>query len=276
MRDPVSVPGERSAKFLLIAAACALMLSACVLRPAWQKLAIDGALQKRWLDTGQFRHLVLSNGVAGRKLHIYVEGDGGPWIGESRVSVDPTPTNPVLLRLMHDATHTAVYLGRPCYFGSASDEECDPKLWTFDRYGHAVVSSMCVAANMLALQHQAESVQLIGYSGGAAIVLGMSICTDRLTSLTTIAGNIDPTAWTRHHGYSPLNDLSPLSTAMRNSRAIAETHWQCSDDRNIPPPITNDYFATRKSAVRHIVDACSHSMGWEQHWAQIVGETGAN
>jgi hypothetical protein len=245
-------------------------------RPDWQELAIEGQLEKRWLDTGRFRHLVLANGVRGKHLRIYIEGDGGPWIRATRVSVDPTPTNPVLLRLMHGATHPAVYLGRPCYFGTATDEGCGPRLWTFDRYGQVVVDSMCEAANRLSRQYEAESVQLIGYSGGGAIVIGMSSCTKRLTSLTTVAGNLDPDAWARHHAYSPLDDLSPLANAMRATNAIDESHWQCNGDLNIPPSITDDYFVTRGGAARHIVDGCSHSTGWERYWLEIVGEDEAD
>lgn len=248
-----------------------MFVTACVLRPAWQKLAIEGQLQSSWLDSGRFRHRVLANGIPGKRLRIYIEGDGGPWIRESRVSVDPTPGNPVLLRLMQGSTDPAVYLGRPCYFGSATDKGCGPGLWTFDRYGQVVVDSMCAAANRLSREYPAESVQLIGYSGGAAIVVGMSTCTERLDSLITIAGNLDPDAWTRHHGYSPLDDLSPLQVAMQASNVVNETHWQCRDDLNVPPSTTDAYFALRDTAIRHIVDSCTHSTGWERYWPRIVG-----
>ena len=252
---------------LLLAVCCLLQISGCVLRPDWQTLSIDGNLESRWLDTGRFRHLVLSNQEQGSHLRIYVEGDGGPWIRENRVSVDPTPTNPVMLRLMHDATHPAVYLGRPCYFGTATNQECEQRWWTFDRYGQVVVDSMCLAANRISGQRGVQSVELIGYSGGGAIVAGMSACTDRLVSISTIAGNLDPKAWAEHHGYSPLNDLSPL--AIRPNE-VKEIHWQCRDDLNIPPSITDDYFAAREGTIRHIVDSCSHATGWQQYWSQII------
>lgn len=256
--------------FMLVAVCCLLQMSACVLRPAWQKLAIEGDLESRRIDGGRFRHLVLWNGEQGSHLRIYVEGDGGPWIRETRVAVDPTPANPVLLRLMHDATHPAVYLGRPCYFGSATDQACDQRWWTFDRYGRVVADSMCTAANQLSRQLGAETVQLIGYSGGGAIVIGMSACTDHLVALSTIAGNLDPQAWADYHGYSPLDDLSPLMPAAIRHGEVSEVHWQCHDDLNVPPSITDDYFAARQRAVRHIVKSCSHATGWKQYWSQII------
>jgi hypothetical protein len=261
---------RRTSAFLIIAACCLLQLAACVLRPDWQKLAAEGSLESRWVDSGRFRHLVLSNEVRGDHLRIYVDGDGEPWIRETRVAIDPTPANPVLLRLMHDATHPAAYLGRPCYFGTATDQECAQRWWTFDRYGQVVVDSMCNAANRVSRELGAQTVGLVGYSGGGAIVVGMSACTEKLVAVSTIAGNLDPQAWAEHHGYSALNDLAPLEPAATGQYHVDEAHWQCRDDRNIPPPITDGYFAVRESAIRHIIDSCSHSTGWERHWPQII------
>jgi hypothetical protein len=265
-----SLPERRSTVCLVIAACCLVQISACVLRPTWQKLAIEGSLESRWLDAGRFRHLVLTNEQRGDHLRIYVDGDGEPWIRNTRVTIDPTPANPVLLRLMHDATHPAVYLGRPCYFGSATDRGCEQRWWTFDRYGEVVVDSMCSAANRISRELGANTVGLVGYSGGGAIVVGMSACTEKLVSVSTIAGNLDPKAWTEHHGYSALNDLVPLTPATTRQNQIDEAHWQCRDDLNIPPSITDDYFALRESPTRHIVDSCSHSTGWKRHWSQII------
>lgn len=250
--------------------ACFLLLSSCVLRPEWQRLAIDGNLKSGWLDTGQFRHRWLSSGVPGSHLRIYIEGDGTPWIRQNRVSVDPTPINPVLLRLMHDTGQPAVYLGRPCYFGTATDSGCHERWWTFDRYGQVVVDSMCQAANEISRGAKAETVQLIGYSGGAAIAVGMSACTDRLVALTTIAGNLDPAAWTAYHGYSSLLDVAPFDKTRPAAGSFIESHWQCSKDTNVPPAITDKYFASRPAARRHVIDGCTHSTGWDVHWSRVI------
>ena len=116
-----------------------VLLGACALNPTWRSLAADGQLTSSEIDTGAFRHRVLANDVAGDHLVIYVDGDGTPWIRERRVSIDPTPNNPVLLRLMLQASHAAAYLGRPCYFGLATSVGCESHWWTFERYGARVV-----------------------------------------------------------------------------------------------------------------------------------------
>lgn len=256
---------------LAIAGFLLLIFSACVLQPDWQRLASEGNLQATWQDSGTFEHLWFANNVAGGHLRIYVGGDGTPWIGENRVSIDPTPVNPVLLRLMHEATHAAVYLGRPCYFGTATGQGCDAKWWTFERYGQTVVDSMCRAANGISASLDAETVQLVGYSGGGAIVVGMSECTDRLVALTTIAGNLDPAAWAAYHNYSPLGDFQYSVPG-----SVSQVHWQCRDDTNVPPSVTDDYFAGYPDAERRSIESCTHSSGWEGRWLELIGVSSTN
>jgi hypothetical protein len=247
-----------------------VLLAGCALTPSWKKLASDGDLESSWIETEQFRHRVLANRIPGSHLRIYVEGDGTPWIRQSRVSVDPTPTNPVLLRLMHDATHAAAYLGRPCYFGLATSAGCDSRWWTYERYSDAVVESMCAAANELTETLEAETVQLIGYSGGGTIVAAMMNCTDRLVSIATIAANLDPANWASHHGYTPLHDLPVPSAAGPSRMSGHQTHWQCRGDEVVPPYVTDAYFVAHPDAARMIVDDCSHSKGWARYWMQII------
>lgn len=252
----------------ILAIAC---LTGCaLLSPEWMRLAEESNLESRWIKTAYFRHLVLSNARDGAHLRIYIEGDGSPWARRSRVAVDPTPTNPVLLRLMHLADHAAVYLGRPCYFGSATDSNCDSSWWTFNRYSRQVIESMCAVANALIEERKADTVQLVGYSGGAALVIGMTTCTDRLAAITTIAGNLTPAAWTQYHGYTPLDDLTLVNFATQAPATVSEMHWQCESDQEIPTVITANYFAARPKAARTIVKECGHSSGWDHFWPRLV------
>jgi hypothetical protein len=242
-------------------------LAACALLPEWQRLADSGDLDQAWLETERFELLVLRNAAVGDHLSIYIDGDGTPWLGADRVSIDPTPSNPVLLRLMHDVDFPAAYLGRPCYFGTSTSRGCDQRLWTFDRYGAVVVANLCDAVNQLTAS--ASSVELVGYSGGGALVIRMSACTDKLRRVTTIAGNLDPAAWAEHHGYTPLND----TVLPAGLPTVSERHWQCEADEVVPPTVTDSYFRTRPDAARHIVSDCTHSTGWDAYWAEIVGDS---
>lgn len=242
------------------------VLSGCALQPEWQRLARSADLEKSWSEAGQFRHLLLWNRLQGDVLYVYIEGDGSPWINGTRVAVDPTPVNPVMLRLMTAADHPAVYIGRPCYFGTSTSSPCKPDYWTFSRYGTDVVDSMCAATNEVASAHAAREVVLIAYSGGAAIAVGMKTCVHKLSGLVTIAGNLDPPAWTEYHGYSPLVDLPDDVSATR----VRESHWQCVNDEIIPPATTDRYFLENPAAERHVVDGCAHASGWDVHWNDIT------
>ena len=70
---------------------------------------------------------------APRVLHVYLDGDGSPWTGREPTD-DPTPRNPLVLRLMALDAAPRIYLGRPCYHGLANAPRCTPALWTTRRY----------------------------------------------------------------------------------------------------------------------------------------------
>lgn len=53
-------------------------------------------------------------------LTIYIEGDGLAWINRSSPSADPTPTDPIALKLaLAQPEGNAVYLARPCQYAGA-------------------------------------------------------------------------------------------------------------------------------------------------------------
>ena len=60
----------------------------------------------------------------GEALTVYIEGDGQAWLSRSRLATDPTPTDPVALRLAAlDPSPNVVYLARPCHY---TDPRSDP------------------------------------------------------------------------------------------------------------------------------------------------------
>lgn len=253
----------------VVCLAQAVIFGGCGLRPQWQEVANDAGLNVYWVDSNAFKHLVIENSHPGRHLRIYIEGDGLPWIRERRIAVDPTPDDPYLLRLMTEDVQPAIYLGRPCYFGTATSESCRPALWTSERYGDSVVSSMCDAANRLSFERNAKTVGLIGYSGGGAIAVAMRRCVRDLSAITTIAGNLDIEAWAAYHGYAPVELPSPPESAAASGERLVETHWQCLQDKTVPPSITDKYFDRHPQARRIIVDDCEHADGWERYRPRI-------
>lgn len=85
------------------------------------------------LDGDGFSHRIVYKAGRGPVAHIYIEGDGRPWLNPSRIAADPTPQKPLMLELMALDPAPAAFLGRPCYF-ELDDPACTPELWTHKRY----------------------------------------------------------------------------------------------------------------------------------------------
>ncbi len=103
---------------------------------------------KREVITGsRFEHVVYTkNDYVSKTLHIYLDGDGNPWIA-GRPSDDPTPRNPMVLNLMALDRAPVIYVGRPCYHGVKSIGDCSSRFWLKDRYSEDVVASLAAVIN---------------------------------------------------------------------------------------------------------------------------------
>lgn len=199
-------------------------------------------------------------------LHIYIEGDGSPWIGGNTVAADPTPRNPLALRLMAKSPYNSVYIGRPCYFDQITTKLCEPRYWTSARYSEAVVNSMLAVIERLRLQGQ--RLVLIGYSGGATLA---TLLTERLDGdlvLITVAGNLDIDRWTSHHGYLPLHEsLNPAKTV--SLKGVRHVHLAAEHDRVIPKEQIKS-FAKSHGGEFQVFESYNHRCCWLEHWPDLL------
>ena len=122
------------------------MLTGCTLssHKHIDALVTTSGFEHRLVEGDRFEHVVWLNqpSRSGNSLHVYLEGDGTPWIRQTWVASDPTPEKPLMLQLMQMDSIQSVYLGRPCYFGLANQPPCEARYWTDARYSEAVVHSM--------------------------------------------------------------------------------------------------------------------------------------
>ncbi len=138
-------------------------------------------------------------------LTVYIEGDGLAWIGGSRPSDDPTPANPLALRLaLAQPAGNAAYLARPCQYAGRRDSACTDSYWTDRRFSREVVESTSIAIDALMLRFGADRLTLVGYSGGGAIAALVAAQRPDVVLLITVAGNLDHDNWTKHHNVLPL------------------------------------------------------------------------
>lgn len=204
-----------------------------------------------------------------RQLHIYLDGDGTPWLSRIQVSGDPTPRGDLLLRLMAVDPAPSVYLGRPCHHGHASEPPCRPWLWTHGRYSETVVDSLVDAIGQLRRDHPRAPVVLVGHSGGGTLAQLLATRLD-VDAVITIAGNLDVAAWTRLHGYSPLQGLDPARLPPPPAQ-VRQLHLAGAGDDNVPPSLTRAALASSPGAELRVLPGLGHLGPWEKSWPDIIG-----
>jgi hypothetical protein len=217
-----------------------------------------------------FRHVVYrnSNRDPRRALHVYIEGDGRPYLDRWTVAPDPTPVNPLMLQLMAADGSPALYLGRPCYFGLATDAPCTPLDWTLRRFSKDVVDSM--AAVIVDAARDADTVELFGHSGGGALAVLLARRLDKVTRVVTLAGNLDPAAWAALHHYTPLTgSLDPLADGLLR-QDIGQFHYAGGRDRNMPPGVLVPAVARLGSSRLQVVDSADHTCCWKDVWPAVL------
>nr|MBS0019538.1 alpha/beta hydrolase [Gammaproteobacteria bacterium] len=203
-------------------------------------------------------------------LHVYLEGDGTPWIRERWVADDPTPRTPLMLRLMALDAVDSVYVGRPCYHGLARTPPCQAKFWTSARYSREVVSSMATVVRRLLDARASDALCLFGHSGGGTLAMLLAAQLGSTRAVVTLAGNLDVQAWVGHHHYTPLAGSLDPARGLPLDRSIRQLHVIGSDDRVILPRFL-DALAQQGVADNVVeVKGLTHSCCWEQVWPSVL------
>jgi predicted alpha/beta hydrolase family esterase len=224
----------------------------------------------------QFNHLICQNNTFKLKktvayLYLFIEGDGLPWITPQRISLDPTPSNPLMLQLMSSINSPAVYLGRPCYFEQQywDDQQlfdCHPIWWTHRRYAPEIVESMIQALKKKVLPEQ--KIIIIAHSGGATLALLMAQKLPSLIAIVTLAGNLDPERWTEHHHYSPMiGSLNPIKQKKLDTDII-QLHFIGENDSNIFLQDSQNFIQKKGGELISLLDI-DHNCCWLDLWSNI-------
>lgn len=206
-------------------------------------------------------------------LTIYIEGDGHAWLSRTRVSADPTPHNPLALKLaMLDPRPNVVYLARPCQYGEPN-EACKPAIWTDERFSECVIASMNAAVSFLKHKYQASNIHLVGFSGGAAVAILIAARRNDVRHITTVAGDLDHEALSAFHKTTPLKkSLNPKQV----SRKIAHIpqHHLIGDKDPIVPLFLSEMFVNTMPNKAHIkrtiYKGFTHHEGWEDVWKHYI------
>ena len=207
-------------------------------------------------------------------LVVYIEGDGLAWRSRSEPSLDPTPRDPVGLRLaVLDPTPNVLYLARPCqYTPSMLDRRCHQDYWTGRRFAEEVIASMNEAIDVV-LRAGGRGVRLVGYSGGGAVAALIAARRGDVIDLRTVAGNLDHVALNRHHGVSPLKGSLNAADVAPSLARLPQLHLVGSRDEVVVPAVVESYAARardRKCIRIQRVDGASHEDGWTKIWPAML------
>ena len=232
---------------------------------AWARAVVAGA---------PFQHLAIYDPAiaASATLHVYLEGDGRPWLdGGTTVAADPTPRDALALRLMQRDGSPSLYLGRPCHF-IADDPRCAPRYWTSERYAQVVVDSLYAALNRLVALDAYREVVLIGYSGGGVIAVLLAERMRRPLQVVTLAANLDTDAWTRHHGYLPLTGSRNPARDYQPAAEVRQHHYAGALDTVVPATVTAA-FADRYGYPMTLLARYDHRCCWERDWPKLLSSS---
>lgn len=260
---------------MLVVAVC-LCISGCA-TPSEQFAAV--AEEKGFfpvsVDTASFEHQIYFNQkVIDRPdrdiLHVYLDGDGTPWEQKRWIAEDPTSRNPLILELMALDRQPAMFLGRPCYHGYSFSPQCHFKFWTSHRYSRQVVDSMTAALKILLTKYGFSQVSLIGFSGGGALALLIAPEIPEVKTVITVAANLNVDAWSRHHGYKPMQEsLNPASQEI--SPHVRQIHIVGAKDEVVPPFIVESYLEMQNvKSTYMILDDYDHFCCWTEKWREIL------
>lgn len=210
----------------------------------------------------------------GQALHVYIEGDGLAWLSVSTPSPDPTPVNPVALRLAaQDAACNVLYLGRPGQYGAG----VDARYWLGARFAAEVVDSYVAALQGQSVARAAPVLRLTGYSGGGAVAALLAArlqAQGRRVELVTVAGNLDTDTWARRRKLTPLRaSLNPVAVAPALV-SVPQLHLTGHRDRQVPGWVLEAFLAQlpNRDCVRvQSVDA-DHAGPWLDAWRAALAE----
>ena len=249
---------------------CLSILGGCLANHA---VSPDAGMKQSIIYGAGFKHRIFQQPGKGLVLHIYIEGDGQAWLNRHRIASDPTPANPLMLRLMALDTAESVYIGRPCYFSRGfvvplEDPACSAYWWTSGRYSEKVVNSMAQVIAQLGKKNSAFV--FIGHSGGGTLATLLAQRSDKTLALVTAAANLNLSAWADFHQYTPLYGSLDPSLMAQLSQEIVQLHYLGSKDREIKPQWQERFLMRHSRASLILLTDVSHEHGWEAHWPVIL------
>ncbi|CAN7757718.1 alpha/beta hydrolase [Caballeronia sp. LjRoot29] len=234
-------------------------------------LARPAGLKRELINTDSFVLTAFSRiSRPGAPLDLYIEGDGLAWISRSEPSLDPTPREASGLALAAtDPAANVVYLARPCQFTPmAMNPRCGIPYWTGKRFAPEVVVSMNKAVSQFAARVPGQRINLVGYSGGGALVVLIAARRADVASIRTVAGNLDDEFVNRLHQVTSMPQSENAIDFASRVAAIPQIHFSGANDTVVPPSVAQRFVnaAGVRCARALTIPDLAHNSDWSSRW----------
>jgi hypothetical protein len=239
-----------------------------------KKIATHAGLKPKIIHTTNYKiQSFYRITTKGTPIFVYIEGDGLAWLSRYQPSSNPTPKNPLALRLAAlDQSDNVVYLARPCqYVDLSSENHCSIAYWTHKRFAKKVIIALNEAISIMSNKAKSKNVHLIGYSGGGAVVAMIAAKRRDVSSIRTVAGYMDHVTLNQRTIVSPLiGSLDPIKAAPR-LKNTPQIHYSGKEDKRVPGWVLKNFrkaVGSRNCITLRQVEA-THEEGWEEIWGSV-------
>lgn len=206
-------------------------------------------------------------------VNVYIEGDGRAWRSRHQLSADPSPKLALGLELAaRDPAINVAYLARPCQFNDFSQTPCDSVYWSDKRFSEQVIDAMDQALDAIVRQTNQQKVNLIGYSGGAAVAVLLAQRRHDIVSLRTVAGNLDHAYVNQYHHVDAMpQSLNAIDAAEQISQ-LPQLHFIGRDDQVIPKAVAENFVhkQNKPSCTAIIAVVAGHQEHWIEQWQDLL------
>ena len=253
----------------LLSGGCSSKLSPKVRQHTADTVAQAGNLAQQKIVTDDFlltTYQHFDSTADNKQMVVYIEGDGMAWISRDQLSNNPTPVQPIALKLASvDTNANVLYIARPCqYLWPQKMNACSSKYWSNKRGSEEVILSINQAISIVKQKQNISTIWLIGYSGGGGISALITARRDDVDKLITVSGNLNYKLFTQIHNLSPMNSsIDPITVAKQIS-LIPQIHYVGSEDGIIPEQIPKSFSDNVIS-----IEGATHD-NWPDKWEQIL------
>lgn len=243
-------------------------------------IAVSGNMTKFFVDTGKFE-LVGFHRLSGTSdtVSVYIEGDGLAFLSKNVVSLDPTPRDPISLRLAaRDPSPDVAYIARPCHYQSRPlPKACNYAYWTNARFAPEVVQETNRAVDAIVKASGAQRVRLFGYSGGGVLAALVAESRSDVASLVTFASPLDHGEWTKRKKFTALDrSFNPIN-GVAQLKGVKQFHFWGEDDDVVPLSAIQSFVSKSVAAggaaeiIR--VPNVGHRCCWQSQWPELYPAT---